>query len=324
MTSIRSERRARLGVLLLILLVLGGTALGWWSGIRPRRPGEVVLELRGLAPDAGGWQPEILEVPAGRPVRLRIRADDVVHGIEIPGLGISIPELKPGQTVEVTFTATTPGRYPFLCTRWCSPDHWQMRGEIWVLPLPEPEPAPPPRFQTLNLDPDADWTAPAVPPATPSARRGAQIQALIPPELADPQAPWRYSPAQAVERLRIANPDLPEQALWDRIAALWLKGLEPYDLAEGERLFRRDCQACHGAQGRGDGIVASTLPKGPPPDWTDPQVLLGRPGAVLEGKILRGGMGTGMPAWGSLYTPDQVRSLVAFLWARIGGWDREP
>jgi len=51
-----------------------------------------------------------------------------------------------------------------------------------------------------------------------------------------------------------------------------------------------------------------------PPDFGDPAVLLGASPAVLEGKMIRGGMGTGMPSWGDIFTSDQIRDLVLYLY----------
>ena len=51
-----------------------------------------------------------------------------------------------------------------------------------------------------------------------------------------------------------------------------------------------------------------------PSDFTDAEHLLGASPAVLHGKIVRGGMGTGMPYWGPIFTDQQVWDLVAYLW----------
>jgi len=34
----------------------------------------------------------------------------------------------------------------------------------------------------------------------------------------------------------------------------------------------------------------------------------------LQGKIIRGGMGTGMPSWGPIFTDDQTWQIIAYLW----------
>jgi len=45
-----------------------------------------------------------------------------------------------------------------------------------------------------------------------------------------------------------------------------------------------------------------------PTDFTDP-ALLSASNALLQGKILRGGMGTGMPAWGAVLTDEELQAL---------------
>lgn len=51
-----------------------------------------------------------------------------------------------------------------------------------------------------------------------------------------------------------------------------------------------------------------------PADFSDPQRMLAASPALLQGKILRGGMGTGMPYFGPLFTEEQTWALVAYLW----------
>ena len=51
-----------------------------------------------------------------------------------------------------------------------------------------------------------------------------------------------------------------------------------------------------------------------PSDFTDAEHMLGASPAVLHGKIVRGGMGTGMPYWGPIFTDQQVWDLVTYLW----------
>jgi mono/diheme cytochrome c family protein len=52
-----------------------------------------------------------------------------------------------------------------------------------------------------------------------------------------------------------------------------------------------------------------------PVDFTDPAQMLSASPAHLQGKIIRGGMGTGMPYWGPIFTEEQTWDLVAFLWS---------
>ena len=52
-----------------------------------------------------------------------------------------------------------------------------------------------------------------------------------------------------------------------------------------------------------------------PVDFTDSKRMLGASPALLQGKILRGGMGTGMPMWGSIFTEEQIWDLIAYLYS---------
>jgi mono/diheme cytochrome c family protein len=60
-------------------------------------------------------------------------------------------------------------------------------------------------------------------------------------------------------------------------------------------------------QSTGEGLYS-------PPDFTDPSHLLGASPALLQGKIIRGGMGTGMPYWGPIFTSEQIDALVSYLY----------
>jgi mono/diheme cytochrome c family protein len=46
--------------------------------------------------------------------------------------------------------------------------------------------------------------------------------------------------------------------------------------------------------------------------------------AHLQGKIIRGGMGTGMPYWGPILTEDQTWALVAYLLTFQFEMERKP
>lgn len=52
-----------------------------------------------------------------------------------------------------------------------------------------------------------------------------------------------------------------------------------------------------------------------PANFTDAKRMLGASPALLEGKFLRGGMGTGMPAWGPIFTEEQAWHLVEALYS---------
>jgi len=73
-----------------------------------------------------------LTVPANRPVRLLITSRDVIHSLFIPSFRVKMAA-QPGRWTQVWFNATTPGRYPLLCTELCGTLHSKHGGEVVVL-----------------------------------------------------------------------------------------------------------------------------------------------------------------------------------------------
>jgi mono/diheme cytochrome c family protein len=92
-----------------------------------------------------------------------------------------------------------------------------------------------------------------------------------------------------------------------------LLGTTPETIEQGQRLFVRNCAACHGEGGRGDGPGGRYQPKRPA-DFTNPRTMLAGTSRLYTAKIRRGGMGTGMPYWGSIFTEEELAALVSYLW----------
>ncbi|MFX1411542.1 MAG: c-type cytochrome [Promethearchaeota archaeon] len=297
-----------LAIILSILVGLPVAAFGYQQA-RTAAAGVQVVELNALAPESGGWQPDILRVTAGERVRLRIHSPAVLHGFAIGRTEIGPVDVWPGKVVEIEFSIAEPGTYTFYCTRWCSANHWRMRGTLEVtdadgdIPLPGGEPAP---YIALGLDLDAEREPVAAPARLPSAARGAEL-GLTPPAIGPADAPVGVFAA-----LRVAHPQPSDDALWDLTAYAWQRNTTIAALSLGRQLYARDCAACHGVDGRGEGVMARDLSE-ETGDLSDPTQLFGVPDALLHGKIVRGGMGTGMPSWGDIYTDEEAWALVAFL-----------
>jgi cytochrome c oxidase subunit II len=81
-----------------------------------------------------GGQREIneLHVPVGRPVRLIIGSEDVIHSVFVPAFRTKI-DAVPGRTTVMWFEATRPGRYRLFCAEYCGTLHSGMVG--WVVAL---------------------------------------------------------------------------------------------------------------------------------------------------------------------------------------------
>lgn len=77
-----------------------------------------------------------LVLPAGREVDLTLRAQDVIHGFNVPEMRLK-QNAVPGETVHIHFTPTTPGTYAILCTQLCGSGHYRMQSTLRVLSLPE-------------------------------------------------------------------------------------------------------------------------------------------------------------------------------------------
>lgn len=329
------KRELIAGLLVVAVLLLFPASLFAYQGLRTHAPGVYVISLKASSPDNGGWQPENISVKLGERVRLRIEATDVVHGLAIPELGIAVDEILPGHVEEVEFVATKVGRFRFACTRWCSADHWRMRGMLEVVDPAASASAPaaeskPPLFQQMKIDIDAAHTAQNVPLQPPAAESGAGLGVAVPAELKDIGYLRLHSPSDVFAQLRADKrySALTDSQLWDLIAYSWLDTAGKAGLERGQKLFGRDCAACHGETGKGNGTAGRNLPglsimeadgrKGPA-DLTDPMTMLGASNILLQGKILRGGMGTGMPEWGSLYSEDDMWDVIGYIRSFVFG-----
>ncbi|HEU4745255.1 MAG TPA: c-type cytochrome [Anaerolineales bacterium] len=319
----RSELVSRISVLAGILLAVGVPLLFW-----TRTP---LVHAR--MADTGGWNPDVIQAEVGKPLHLSLTSDDVVHGFAVGQMNLEAVDVEPGKVTEVTLSFAKPGTYTFYCTRWCGVNHWRMRGTIEVRgTTADPEPALTiPLYVSLGIDIDALHEAPAIPENRPSAVRGKQLAASLDiSEFGSADFYRANSPYQIFEGLN--STDLTDAEKWDVVAYIWQSNTTENALTNGRELYAQNCAACHGESGAGDGVFADDLAAAgeasmqsmngsmdmamqTPADFTDAKRMLGASPALLEGKILRGGMGTGMPMWGSILTESQIQDLIAYLYA---------
>ena len=77
-----------------------------------------------------GFEPSVIEVVSGEPVRLVLRSEDAVHGFAIRDLNIDVRIPRGGDTVTVEFTAPRAGRYEVACSVFCGGGHGQMKAAL--------------------------------------------------------------------------------------------------------------------------------------------------------------------------------------------------
>lgn len=282
----------------------------------PTTHGEIkVIDLVAQAPEAGGWDPEYITVNKGDTVRLRITGHDVVHGFAIGKLGIDVGPIIPGEMTTVEFVADKVGQFTYYCNVWCSPYHYRMRGTLEVVDPADPDDLvvaeEEPSFAELDID--SPHEAESYPTNPPSAVRGRALADQIElPALGDLR---RQSPSAVSQAIREeeAAASLSDEEVWDLVAYLWSTATTLERQATGKALYAKNCAACHGESGDGEGPGGRYLEERPT-DFTDARTMAGGSSEIYYAKIRRGGMGTGMPYWGTIFTEEESWSIVDYLW----------
>ena len=73
-----------------------------------------------------------LHVPVGRPIKLTMTSEDVIHGFYIPDFRIQ-KDVIPGRYTSIWFQATKTGQYHFFCNQYCGTNHATMGGYVVVM-----------------------------------------------------------------------------------------------------------------------------------------------------------------------------------------------
>jgi cytochrome c oxidase subunit 2 len=71
-----------------------------------------------------------LHIPVGRPVRVILTSEDVIHSFFVPDFRTK-QDAVPGRYTQTWFQATRPGRYRLYCAEYCGTNHSRMIG--WVI-----------------------------------------------------------------------------------------------------------------------------------------------------------------------------------------------
>lgn len=120
-----------------------GTALfgyGAWTyfGMQSPPPGALELHVIGkqwmwkVQHPEGRIEIDSLHVPTGRPVRLTMISEDVIHSFYLPALRVK-QDVLPSRYTTMWFEASEPGEYHLFCAEYCGAEHAQMRGRLVVM-----------------------------------------------------------------------------------------------------------------------------------------------------------------------------------------------
>jgi cytochrome c oxidase subunit 2 len=126
----------------LIPLVLAMAMFAWGADLffRLSRPPRDAMEITVVGkqwmwkiqhPD-GTREINELHVPVGRPVRITLGSEDVIHNFSLPAFRVKM-DAVPGKLTTLWFEATKVGTYHLFCAEYCGTNHSGMVGQVTVM-----------------------------------------------------------------------------------------------------------------------------------------------------------------------------------------------
>ncbi len=130
-------------IVLPTLLVLAMFWYGWKEYLVLRTVPKGALQVTATArmwswnfSYAGGRTSSKLYVPVGRPVRVELVSEDVIHGFFLPAFRVK-RDMVPGMPNFAWFVASKPGSYDLFCSQYCGTGHSAMITTVEALPETE-------------------------------------------------------------------------------------------------------------------------------------------------------------------------------------------
>lgn len=126
----------------IIPLFLGLGLFGWGAVVYfgLQRPPADALEVQVVAKQwmwklqhaEGRREINALHVPLGRPVRLLLTSQDVIHSFYLPAFRVK-QDVVPGRYTSLWFEANKTGRFHLFCAEYCGSNHSGMVGYVEVM-----------------------------------------------------------------------------------------------------------------------------------------------------------------------------------------------
>ncbi len=73
-----------------------------------------------------------LHIPVGRPVKLTMMSQDVLHNYAVPAMRVK-QDVIPGRYTSLWFEPTKTGAFPMFCSEYCGTEHSLMGGTVYVM-----------------------------------------------------------------------------------------------------------------------------------------------------------------------------------------------
>ncbi len=123
---------------ILLVLVMFYYGMAGYDFLRNVPPGAMAVKVSGrqwswLFQYENGVQNSSLRVPLGKPVKLLLHSEDVIHSFFIPEFRIK-QDAVPGMQTYLWFQATKIGTFDILCAQYCGMEHAHMRSKVIVIP----------------------------------------------------------------------------------------------------------------------------------------------------------------------------------------------
>jgi len=126
----------------IIPMILAMIMFGWGASVyyHIRRPPAEAMQLYAVGKQwmwkfqhpSGQREINELHVPAGRPVKILLTSEDVIHSLYFPAFRTKM-DAVPGRYHTMWFEATTPGTYHIFCAEYCGTTHSGMIGSVIVM-----------------------------------------------------------------------------------------------------------------------------------------------------------------------------------------------
>jgi len=121
----------------IICIIIFGAATWTYLGAARTPAGAMEIYVTGkqwmwkIQHPQGKWENNVLHVPTGRPVKLTMTSEDVIHSFYIPAFRVK-QDVMPGRYTTLWFEATEPGEYHLFCAEYCGTKHSGMIGKVVV------------------------------------------------------------------------------------------------------------------------------------------------------------------------------------------------